>query len=158
MTLNEFEASYKLGVPKIVCLCGSTRFRELYRATNAQETLKGNIVLSVGCFAGDPEWGTNKVNLDELHKRKIDLADEVLVLTVDGYIGSSTRSEIEYAKGLAKPIRYIDEPGTAPEPTQAPTPGRLGSDILTPNEYQAVKAFLAQFRDDMELAEKQSAQ
>lgn len=95
--------------PRIVCLCGSTRFRELYRKVNAAETMAGSIVLSVGCFAGDPEWGTNKVNLDELHKRKIDLADEVVVLTVDSYIGASTRSEIDYATAQGKPLRYINE-------------------------------------------------
>lgn len=95
--------------PHIVCLCGSTRFRELYRKVNAAETMAGYIVLSVGCFAGDPEWGTNKVNLDELHKRKIDLADEVVVLTLDNYIGASTRSEIDYATAQGKPLRYINE-------------------------------------------------
>lgn len=95
-------------IPKIIVLCGSTKFREEYRAANARLTLEGNIVLTCGCFHGDPEWGTNKVNLDELHKRKIDLADEVLVLNVGNYIGESTRREIEYAEKLGMIIRYLE--------------------------------------------------
>lgn len=66
----------------------------------------GYIVLSVGLFKGDPEWGTSKIALDELHKRKIDLADEVYVIDVENYIGESTRSEIEYAEKQGKPIYY----------------------------------------------------
>lgn len=97
--------------PKIVCLCGSTRFmREFYDA-NMRETLAGNIVLSVGMSShGDcqPTEG-QKIALDMLHKRKIDLADEILVLNVGGYIGSSTRSEIEYAKQRGKMIRYLEQ-------------------------------------------------
>lgn len=97
--------------PKIVCLCGSTKFEEQFIITNRDETLKGNIVLSVGVFAHgrDKQFisHTQKVKLDNLHKRKIDLADEVIVLNVDGYIGKSTRSEIEYAKNNNKSIRYL---------------------------------------------------
>lgn len=93
--------------PKIVCLCGSTRFMEEFRRANLAETLDYNIVLSVGCDTKSIDFGPGiKARLDELHKRKIDLADEILVLNVGGYIGESTRSEIEYAKRLGKPIRY----------------------------------------------------
>lgn len=94
--------------PTIVCLCGSTKFREEFRQANAKLTLAGKIVLTVGCFHGDPEWGSNKVNLDELHKRKIDMSDEVLVLNVGGYVGESTRSEINYAITNGKPVRYLE--------------------------------------------------
>jgi cell division protein FtsB len=55
-----------------------------------------------------------KIALDELHKRKIDLADEVLVLNVGGYIGESTRSEIEYARKLGKPVRYLESAANLP--------------------------------------------
>lgn len=96
--------------PEIVCLCGSTKFREEFRQVNAKLTLKGKIVLTVGCFKGDPEWGTNKVNLDELHLRKIDLADRVFVLNVGGYIGKSTTREIAYARKLKKPVEYLEYP------------------------------------------------
>ena len=106
--------------PKIVCLCGSTRFFRQFVEANSRETLKGNIVLSVGCFihAISEAYGAElaltaeqKITLDELHLRKIDMADEVLVLNVGGYIGSSTRDEIAYAKDHGKPLRYL-------EPTQ----------------------------------------
>lgn len=95
--------------PKIVCLCGSTRFREPFTEANFTETIAGNIVLSVGCFRGDRKFtDAQKAALDELHKRKIDLADEILVLNVGGYIGESTRGEINYAAQLGKPIRYLE--------------------------------------------------
>lgn len=101
-------------MPHIVCLCGSTRFREGFEAANKNETILGHIVLSVGTFPHaetslSPEefLGRDvKIGLDELHKRKIDLADEILVINVDGYIGSSTRSEIDYALATGKPVRY----------------------------------------------------
>ncbi len=105
-------------VPHIVCLCGSTRFYEYFQRANYEETMLGNIVLSVGFYPHaqkevhhsedvgcTPE---QKVKLDELHKEKIRLADEVYVLNVEGYIGSSTRSEIEYAEKIGRPIRYLE--------------------------------------------------
>ena len=101
-------------MPTIVCLCGSTRFYEHFQRANYEETMKGRIVLSVGFCLGanhSQDVGCNseqKIALDELHKRKIDLADEILVLNVGGYIGESTRSEIEYAKALGMPIRYLE--------------------------------------------------
>lgn len=104
-------------MPKIVCLCGSTRFYQQFQIANYLETMAGNIVLSVGFYAHSPGANhsedvgctpTQKIALDELHKRKIDLADEVLVLNVGGYIGESTRSEIEYAQRLKMPLRYLE--------------------------------------------------
>lgn len=99
--------------PTIVCLCGSTRFSEAFQKANFDETLAGRIVLTIGCdFKSDAGLGltdADKVRLDELHKRKIDLADEVLVLNVGGYIGSSTRGEIEYATAQGKRVRYLEE-------------------------------------------------
>jgi hypothetical protein len=102
--------------PKIVCLCGSTRFYDQFQEANYQETMAGRIVLTVGFYphaTSDPSQSRGctpqqKLNLDELHKRKIDLADEVFVLNVGGYIGDSTRSEIEYANRTGKPIRYLE--------------------------------------------------
>lgn len=101
--------------PKIVCLCGSTRFMEAFQEANLRESIAGRIVLSIGCTTkSDTELlmlgqltPEAKASFDELHKRKIDLADEILVLNVGGYIGESTRSEIEYAKAHNKPIRYL---------------------------------------------------
>jgi hypothetical protein len=104
--------------PTIVCLCGSTRFGAAYQGANLRETLAGKIVLSIGCnmksdteiFGHLPadELAAIKAGLDELHLRKIDLADEVLVLNVGGYIGESTGREIQYAKDRGKVIRYLE--------------------------------------------------
>ncbi len=102
-------------MPNIVCLCGSTRFGDVFAAANAHETSFGNIVLSVGVIR-EPD-AEKKRELDELHKRKIDLADEILVLNVGGYIGDSTRGEIEYARVTNKGIRYwepIESPSVNP--------------------------------------------
>ena len=75
-------------------------------------TLEGNIVISVGLFghSGDDEvWADGrKEMLDDMHKRKIDMADEIFVINVGGYIGSSTRSEIEYAKKNGREVRYLE--------------------------------------------------
>lgn len=113
----------RMQVPKIICLCGSTRFYEAFQRANYEETMLGNIVLSVGFY---PHAQTEmhhedvgctpeqKIKLDELHKRKIDLCDEVLVLNIGGYIGSSTRSEIEYAEKIGRPVRYKEAMGRKP--------------------------------------------
>lgn len=93
-------------MPRIICLCGSTKFRDKYREAEKVLELRGYIVLSVGSF-GELETG-DKAFVDELHLRKIDLASEILVLNVDGYIGESTRREIEYAKKHNKKIRYVE--------------------------------------------------
>jgi hypothetical protein len=93
------------GFPEIVCLCGSTRFNEAFRQAQLDETLKGHIVLTIGCNMksdndlfgniAEPTKQSIKGMLDELHKKKIDLADRVYILNVGGYIGESTRRELE---------------------------------------------------------------
>jgi dimeric dUTPase (all-alpha-NTP-PPase superfamily) len=102
--------------PRVVCLCGSTRFYEEFQKANYDETMKGNIVLSVGFFPHSSEQAHSeklactdeqKTILDELHKRKIDMADEILVINVGGYVGDSTRSEINYAITHGKHVRYL---------------------------------------------------
>lgn len=98
--------------PRVVCLCGSTRFLDQYQAANRAETLSGRIVLSVGMFGHSEGLDMNgpvKAMLDQLHLRKIDLADEVLVINVGGYVGESTRREIAYAEAAGKPVRYLEE-------------------------------------------------
>jgi hypothetical protein len=109
--------------PEIVCLCGSTRFYDAFQKANYELTMQGKIVLSVGFYPhsqvqahGQAIGCTDeqKVALDELHKRKIDLADRVFVLNVGGYIGDSTRSEIEYATAHGKPIGYLEMPTCHP--------------------------------------------
>lgn len=96
---------------KIVTLCGSTKFKDEFMEAQKKLTLQGNIVISVGLFghSGDNEVWTEgtKEMLDDMHKRKIDLADEIFVINVNGYIGSSTRSEIEYAIRTGKQVNYL---------------------------------------------------
>jgi len=109
--------AWKPDRPTIVCLCGSTRFYEQFQRSNYEETMAGRIVLSVGHYPHSTEQAhgesvgctpEQKITLDVLHKQKIDLADEVLVLNVGGYIGQSTRSEIDHAIKTGKPIRYLE--------------------------------------------------
>jgi hypothetical protein len=112
------EVIKELQRPKIVCLCGSTRFSEAFQSAQLEETLNGNIVLTIGCNMKSDKDIFNKYSevelteikrkLDELHKRKIDLANEILILNVGGYIGDSTRSELEYAKFHNKVIRFLE--------------------------------------------------
>lgn len=105
--------------PRIVCLCGSSRFYEEFEQVNYDLTMAGEIVLSIGfppramAQHGNGEGvghdSVEKIALDELHKRKIDLADYVYVLDVDGYVGESTTSEIAYASQHGIPVRYLSQ-------------------------------------------------
>lgn len=97
--------------PEIVVLCGSTRFHAEYRRAEFDLTCAGAIVLTAA-LPDSPTWVTTPEQdaaLDELHRRKIDLADRVLVLDVGGYIGDSTRAEIDYAKFTNTPVRYLSK-------------------------------------------------
>jgi hypothetical protein len=100
-----------IGKYKVITLCGSTKFREQFIAEQKRLTLQGYIVISVGLFghSGDDEvWSEDtKIMLDDMHKRKIDMADEIFVINVGGYIGKSTKSEIEYAKMTGKIVKYL---------------------------------------------------
>ena len=109
-----------VGKYKVITLCGSTRFKKQFMQTQKDLTLKGNIVISVGLFghSGDQEVWENmdegtltktKEMLDDMHKRKIDMSDEIFVINVNGYIGESTKSEIEYAKATGKKIKYLED-------------------------------------------------
>ena len=99
--------------PKVICICGSTRFADLHAITRWELEKEGNIVLMINYL---PQWYIDKefgegvkdhladklgeefrIKMDELHFRKIDLSDEVYVVNYEGYIGESTRNEIEYA-------------------------------------------------------------
>jgi len=145
-------------MPPVVCLCGSTRFMEAFQQANLEETIAGRIVLSIGCNTksdsdllalGKLTEGA-KAMLDELHKRKIDLSDEVLVLNVGGYIGESTRSEIAYAVEHGKPVRYLEpqapdvtEPDASAQSVGLPTctpPGGKESLYTPPGGLGAAKA------------------
>lgn len=96
----------------VITLCGSTRFKEDFERVNRELTLAGNIVISVGCFghAGDVFTDEEKVMLDDIHKRKIDMADYIYVINKNGYIGESTKSEIKYALEHNKGVMLMEAP------------------------------------------------
>jgi len=104
---------------KVVCLCGSTRFTEEMLVKQWELTKQGYVVLGWCALPSSYFSGEDKTHIgdkegvkeivDEVHKRKIDLTDEVMVLNIGGYIGESTRGEIEYAKANDKPIFYLEE-------------------------------------------------
>lgn len=97
---------------KVITLCGSTRFKDEFLEAQKRLTLEGNVVISVGLFghSGDNEVWTDGVKdmLDRQHLAKIDLADEIFVINVGGYIGDSTRREIAYAEFKGKTITYME--------------------------------------------------
>ena len=105
--------------PKIICLCGSTRFTEQMLITQWELTKQGYIVLS-WCALPDSYYREGadkshigdqegvKATVDELHLRKIDLADEVLILNLRGYIGESTARELAYARAHRKLVRFLE--------------------------------------------------
>lgn len=104
---------------KVICLCGSTRFTHEMLIKQWELTKQGNVVLSWcalpdGYFTGQDkahigdQEGVKEI-VDEVHKRKIDLADEVFVININGYIGESTRSEIDYALRIGKPVAYVED-------------------------------------------------
>ena len=101
-----------VGKYPVITLCGSTRFKDQFLEAQKRLTLAGNIVISVGMFghSGDDEVRTEgtKEMLDDMHKRKIDMADAIYVINVGGYIGESTSSEIEYAESIGKEILYLE--------------------------------------------------
>ena len=101
-----------VGKYKVITLCGSTRFKDDFLREQRRLTLEGNIVISVGFFEHSKDnkgWLENtKEMLDDMHKRKIDMADEIFVINKGGYIGSSTKSEIEYATKTGKKVSYLE--------------------------------------------------
>ena len=107
------------GQYRVITLCGSTRFKKEFMEVQKRLTLEGNIVISVGLIghSGNHEVWKNmdegtltatKEMLYDIYKRKIDMADEIFVINVGGYIGESTRSEIKYAIVHGKTVRYLE--------------------------------------------------
>jgi len=102
---------------KTVCFCGSTRFAQNFMIERWLLEKQGVITFGInilpnGYFEGEDHHGAEQEGvkdiLDELHKRKIDISDEVVILNVGGYIGESTRSELKYAESIGKPIKYLE--------------------------------------------------
>lgn len=101
--------------PKVVCLCGSCRFYETWQRVAFDLSLQSVITVGVAFWPGAREHGQQagitpeqKVALDELHRRRIDISDEILVLNVGGYVGDSTRGEIDYARSTGKPVHWLE--------------------------------------------------
>lgn len=102
---------YKIIKAPKVCLCGSTRFKEKFIEVAKEFTLKGYIVTMPMVFvhSGDEDISREQKDfLDEIHKAKIADADLVYILNCGGYIGNSTKSEIEWAQELGKEIEYLE--------------------------------------------------
>ena len=103
-----------VGGYKVITLCGSTKFKEDFIEAQERFTLDGCIVISVGLFGhADKKYETVltedvKEMLDEMHKRKIDMADAIFVVNRNGYVGNSTRSEIDYAESTGKQVMYME--------------------------------------------------
>ncbi len=96
---------------KIITLCGSTKFKDEFMRVQEKLTLDGNIVLTPNFFNNikkEDIGERRKKMLDEMHKQKIDMSDEIYVINVGGYIGESTKNEIEYAKAEGKKIDYLE--------------------------------------------------
>lgn len=116
----------------LVCICGSTRFNWAMEDARFNETIKGNVVLLTSGRRVTEE-GTKKKILDEVHRLKIGMANEILVVTVDDYIGESTRGEIDLANSLGKPVRYVNYPNAAGSGPRCPK--CLGKNIDRTSEY-----------------------
>ena len=104
---------------KVVTLCGSTKFKRQFREAEAYLTLQGYIVISLGFFEKFEgiQITEDQVRLFELiHEQKIDMSDEIFVIDVNGYVGESTKQEIQYAKSKGKAVRFYSETivGTLP--------------------------------------------
>lgn len=95
---------------KVITLCGSAKFKEDFIRELKNLTLLGNIVLMPVFDFTNEEIDTSKAKiLKDLHFKRIEMADEILVINKNGYTGASTKAEIEYATKLGKKINYIEK-------------------------------------------------
>lgn len=162
--------------PKVICLCGSTRFIDQFAVATWVLELRGHIVL--GCTLL-PAWYCQvrdhfaeilgvKVQRDDHHLRKIDLSDDVLVLDIGGYIGESTRNEIAYATAHGKPVRYVSADAgllaaiVSPQPVALPAvnaePSTDAEVFKSDAEVDAFLAGIYSDRERVEQAEKVTAE
>ncbi|PYZ96517.1 hypothetical protein CR205_12435 [Alteribacter lacisalsi] len=94
---------------KVITLCGSTKFKNTFREMEKKLTLEGHAVISLGFFEqseGIEITPEQEAMFEKIHRRKIDIADEIYVIDVDRYIGKSTAAEIEYAQNQGKAVHY----------------------------------------------------
>lgn len=97
---------------KVICLCGSTKFKDEFIQQQQRLTLAGNVVLTVGIFGhadGIDLSIEEKAMLDDIHLQKIEMSDEIFIINKNGYIGQSTQNEINHAVILKKPITFMEE-------------------------------------------------
>lgn len=105
-----------IGDYEVITLCGSTKFKEDFIKAQEQLTLQGKIVISVGLFSHADNKYIDEINEDvkemlvNIHLKKIDMSDSIMIIDTDDYIGESTRKEIEYAKSKGKFIYFYSHP------------------------------------------------
>lgn len=98
-------------LPEIITLCGSTRFADEWARVNRALGLDGRIVISVSLFGhqeGLDMTGPEKAKLDHLHLWKISISDAVFIINPGGYVGESTRREIDFACKAGKRFYWLD--------------------------------------------------
>lgn len=139
--------------PRVICLCGSTRFVDTFNEWRKKLTLEGNIILAIEIVTtqakkDDPQFVNSEMKqmLDQLHLRKIDLADEILVLNVGGYIGKSTANEIAYARQTGKPVRYLEHVQNLSK-EDISIPGQVGTN-RKPNVMRTKEIIIREFTMD----------
>ena len=91
---------------KIITICGSLKFKDEIMKITEKMTLNGNCVLSIVYPTQNAYTDEEKQIFGAMHRERIKISDAVLVVDIDNYIGSSTQSEIEFAKELNKEIIY----------------------------------------------------
>ncbi len=97
---------------KIITLCGSTKFKKEFKLVEGILALNGHLVLSLNFFEQSEDITLTKEQfstLEKVHLKKLELCDEVFVIDVNGYIGNSTKKEIEFALKNNKPISYYSK-------------------------------------------------
>lgn len=94
--------------PTIICLCGSMKFKTDFDRVAKEQTLKGRIILTLAFFDGEELESEQRTLLQHLHRHKIKMSDEILVINPEGYIGEATQNDIEFALNLGKRVEYLE--------------------------------------------------
>ena len=98
---------------KVITICGSMKFIQEMMEISEKIELQGNVVLLPIYNPSRPNKESFTIEeiamLDKMHRERIKISDAILVVNVNGYIGDSTKSEIEFAKALNKEIIYYTD-------------------------------------------------
>lgn len=93
----------------VITLCGSMRFRQEFARLDAELTLAGHVVLTPTALDPSTELSAeDRERLGRIHLQKVAMADEVLIVNVGGYLGESTRRELEHARSLGLAVRFLE--------------------------------------------------